>query len=271
MAELRVVDDAERERVREGLTRYKEQHGGIGDPELQQRIMLALGLGKAALPLSTLQRFLRGKHRTGDVAVRRYKNFLEQVAPAHPTQEYVRSFARLFTAGRPNAGQVRYDLRVRPCEPAPGTPLAFELPINGPDVVGYPYKSASKAAFDTAYSSIDIKTKPGTTVFAVSETIRPQAVNPRHAAPIGHDSQQERKGVLMPWNYPDFLIVSSGRFETKLYMLKAVSGVASTFEGVALVSHCVAVSKFEIRGIVWNPAFEIQMSLERSGGGRYKP
>ena len=81
MAELPVVDKEERERIRNGFKRYKEQHGGIGDPELHQRIMFTLGLLDAQVPLSTLQRFVRGTHRTDDIMVRRYAKFLSIVAP----------------------------------------------------------------------------------------------------------------------------------------------------------------------------------------------
>jgi hypothetical protein len=81
MPELPVVDKAERERVRHGLKEYKELHGGIGDPELQQRIMYSLGCSDSAVPLSTLQRFIKGSHRTDDLMVRRYAKFLSIVAP----------------------------------------------------------------------------------------------------------------------------------------------------------------------------------------------
>lgn len=87
MPELPVVDKEERERVRSGLKRYKELHGGIGDPELQQRMMFALGCGESSVPLSTLQRFVRGSHRTDDTAVRRYAKFLAIVAPPGLAEE----------------------------------------------------------------------------------------------------------------------------------------------------------------------------------------
>jgi hypothetical protein len=79
MATLPVVDDHERNRIREALVRYKRAQGDIGDPELHQRMMYVLKCLDAQLPLSTLQRFLRGKHRTADAMVRKYKAFLSQV------------------------------------------------------------------------------------------------------------------------------------------------------------------------------------------------
>lgn len=79
MAELPVVDDEERERLRAAFKRYKKQHGRIGDPALLERIKYKLPHYEGSL--STLQRFMRGRHRTDDYDVRRYREFLQQVAP----------------------------------------------------------------------------------------------------------------------------------------------------------------------------------------------
>lgn len=79
MAKLPVVDDNQRQGIREALAHYKKQHGNVGDPELQQRIMYVLGLTDAEMPLSTLQRFMKNKVRTDDRMVRRYLAFLGKV------------------------------------------------------------------------------------------------------------------------------------------------------------------------------------------------
>lgn len=76
MPKLPVVSDLDRSRVREALKNYKRAHGNIGDPELHQRMMFVLELRDEELPRSTLQRFLRGKHRTEDRMVRKYDAFL---------------------------------------------------------------------------------------------------------------------------------------------------------------------------------------------------
>lgn len=79
MAKLPVLGDHERDRVREALKRYKHAQGNIGDPELHQRMMHVLKCLDEHLPLSTLQRFLKGTHRTADRMVLKYKAFLDQV------------------------------------------------------------------------------------------------------------------------------------------------------------------------------------------------
>lgn len=82
MAKLPVLGDHERDRVREALKRYKHAQGDIGDPELHQRMMHVLKCLDEHLPLSTLQRFLKGTHRTADRMVLKYKAFLDQTPKA---------------------------------------------------------------------------------------------------------------------------------------------------------------------------------------------
>lgn len=55
-------DGAERERIRAALRRYMRKHG-IGAPALQYRI-IETDPRKREIPLSTLQRFILGKHHT---------------------------------------------------------------------------------------------------------------------------------------------------------------------------------------------------------------
>jgi len=81
MPNLIIIDETERQRIREALKSYKRLHGKIGDPALQERMKMILGVREEQLSLSTLQRFLRGKGRTDDFMVRRYQKFLELVAP----------------------------------------------------------------------------------------------------------------------------------------------------------------------------------------------
>jgi hypothetical protein len=149
----------------------------------------------------------------------------------------------------------------------PGTPPTFELPVNGPDIVVYPYKSASTAPFDKAYSTLVIKPVRGAGVLNVSETILPPRQSERHLPPIGSEGQAPRKGLLIPWKHPEFLIVSRGRRETMLYMLKLVPDMPATFQGLALSAHCAAISNWYIRGISWQPAFEIRMTPARDNKG----
>ena len=101
MKEMPVVDDAERELIRGALKRYKQQHGRIGNPELHQRMLYALfgdeaSAHESALSLSTLQRFLRGAHRTDDRVVLRYRRFLERAAPPEGAEEFAKEFLKYF-------------------------------------------------------------------------------------------------------------------------------------------------------------------------------
>src|SRR5262245_3276128 len=117
MAEPLGIDEAERERVRSALKSYKELHG-IGDPLLLKHIMKALNL---PLDLSTLQRFLRGKHRTDDIPVHRYRRFLQLAAPPPPGAELAKAFRAFLplSLSPPKRGEVsalagKYRSFVRP-------------------------------------------------------------------------------------------------------------------------------------------------------------
>ncbi len=68
-------DQQERERIRRSLRRYMEEHR-IGTPTLQLRIIEA-DARQRELPLSTLQRFVAGSHRTMDSYVDMCRRFLE--------------------------------------------------------------------------------------------------------------------------------------------------------------------------------------------------
>lgn len=94
MAELAVVDDKERERIREALKQYKSSHGNIGDSKLYERMYYVLDPQHLVyLSQSTMQRFIRGTGRTTDEAVWALKKFVERVMPAGPSGELAKSFA----------------------------------------------------------------------------------------------------------------------------------------------------------------------------------
>lgn len=77
---MSTYDQKERERIRRSLRRYMEQHR-IGTPTLQFRIIEADARGRE-LPLSTLQRFVAGSHRTSDAYVDMCRQFLESAGMA---------------------------------------------------------------------------------------------------------------------------------------------------------------------------------------------
>ena len=83
MAELAVVDEEERDRIRASLKQYKATHGNIGDTKLFDRMYYVLDPQHLVyLSQSTMQRFIRGKGRTSDEAVWAIKKFLERVQPS---------------------------------------------------------------------------------------------------------------------------------------------------------------------------------------------
>ena len=71
-------DKQEREAIQRALRRYMDEHR-IGTPTLQLRIMEADEPHRRELPLSTLQRFITGSHRTSDAYVGMCRRFLESV------------------------------------------------------------------------------------------------------------------------------------------------------------------------------------------------
>jgi hypothetical protein len=90
-------DQQERERVRRSLRRYMEEHR-IGTPTLQLRIIEA-DARQRELPLSTLQRFITGSHRTSDAYVDMCRRFLESVGVEGETADFAAVMAGQFGGG----------------------------------------------------------------------------------------------------------------------------------------------------------------------------
>lgn len=90
-----VLDERERDRIRSALKAYKSSHG-IGDPALHKRMLNLLNCLDSEVPLPTLQRFLRGTHRTDDGMVRRYIKFLELAAPTPPYEKMGEALAEFY-------------------------------------------------------------------------------------------------------------------------------------------------------------------------------
>ncbi|WP_257315974.1 hypothetical protein [Shinella pollutisoli] len=91
-------DDAERGRIRAALRRYLAQNG-IGAPKLRDLIADANGLafrkdGGEPIALSTVQRFITGKHRVNDSFVRLCARFAEGL----PGDDPVAVFGEQLTA-----------------------------------------------------------------------------------------------------------------------------------------------------------------------------
>jgi hypothetical protein len=128
-------DEHARDRIRRGLLRYMEQHR-IGTPRLRERIMKADKRARE-LPLSNLQRFLAGTHRTFDTYVGMCRAFLEaegkSLTPAFG--EALALFLRrpeptLETDGERSGEQALGDLVDK---------FETRITASSPDVTGAPY------------------------------------------------------------------------------------------------------------------------------------
>jgi hypothetical protein len=213
MAELPVVDNAERERVRSGLKRYKELHGGIGDPELQQRIMFALNCGESSVPLSTLQRFIRGTHRTDDVMVRRYRKFLSKVAPPLASDELGAALAKFLMPVLEEAGwQGKFAGEYRTYVEAAKT------------------KPGAKAKFSAGCSVVRLKAAENTAYLHATEFI----IDPEQQD--GKEAQASwlgNTGVFTPVGSDQYLMIVRSILEVRVYMLRKVLNEPLTLHGHA--------------------------------------
>lgn len=95
-------DLAARERIRRRLRRYMEAHK-IGTPALKSRIEEADVPHHRELPLSTLQRFVTGKHRTLDAYVGMFSNFLDKQDEEPDDEDFGEALTAFLRA--PEAGE----------------------------------------------------------------------------------------------------------------------------------------------------------------------
>jgi hypothetical protein len=211
MAELPVVDKGERERVRSGLKRYKEMHGGIGDPELQQRIMFALGCRESAVPLSTLQRFIRGTHRTDDAMVRRYRMFLSKVAPPAASDELGAALAKfLMPALEEHGWQAKFAGEYRTYVEAA--------------------KQSGKPKFSAGCSVVRLKAAENTAYLHATEFV----IDPEQQDGKESDvSWLGNTGIFTPVGSDQYLMFVRSVLETRVYMLRKVLDNPLTLHGHA--------------------------------------
>ena len=123
-----VYDERARERIRARLIRYMERHK-IGVPTLKDRIERADERGRE-FPLSTLQRFLRGSHRTMEMYVTLCTQFLDGLDEPMEPADFARALAAFLPSQEP-ATQLRelsgqYDAAVLPAEAAPLTKVRYD-------------------------------------------------------------------------------------------------------------------------------------------------
>lgn len=125
----KVFDEAGRTRVRAALRRYMTDHG-IGVPTLRTRIIEADKPRHRDIPLTTLQRFLRDKHRTSDHHVALCDTFLDAVGASSAGPDFAQAVAAFYAPGAEKAGERLAGLV--------GNYVGSELPIADVDPVRPP-------------------------------------------------------------------------------------------------------------------------------------
>lgn len=137
-------DRAERERLRRRLLDYMDSQQ-IGVPSLQQRLASATGRSAQEIPLSTLQRFLAGRHRTNDVFVKICQTFVLGLSAPEGYAAFGEALSGFYRAGEGEsvsgaatcarlAGEFRVFRRGNDGEPASGSfaVIAFAAVANAP-------------------------------------------------------------------------------------------------------------------------------------------
>lgn len=267
MGKLHVVDKAERESIRHALKRYKEMHGGIGDPELQQRISLALDLDSSGVPLATLQRFLRGKGRTEDLMVRRYQKFLSIVAPPASADEVGTALAAFLRVNRREEGWIShlggyYRAYVRPYTPLEDPSPAGDsgdLKANAAKVYASYHARENTPPFEMPYSILKFEAGGSPDCMNVKESIfnpgrEPTALSFPDALPAAVNT-----GVITPVDRSEFLIIVRSFLRAHLYAVSVFHDEPLTLRGVAIELSRGLQSAVYSAKTLWNPVFEIEL------------
>jgi hypothetical protein len=276
-AKPNVFDEAEREQIRGALKRYKAANR-IGDPGLQQNMLAAFSMApdfvkkveSGFVPLKTLQRFLKGAHRTEDAMILRYRKFLELVRTPPPyeimgeaivvfyanaptgedrsafNETVARSFARIYRCY--TRGERRY-LEGAGSLDYPDFPIPADDPYAPP--------------FHIPYSLLQVEPLAGTPFLKVSERV----VNPNRDDLITEIETQPGaggtlyEGVLAITDTPQVYVITLRAVDTftfypRFYLLYGVdhrNAAASVLEG-----SCVTVSE-DVSARQLCEAFEVKL------------
>jgi hypothetical protein len=276
MAKSNVVDEAEREQIRGALKRYKAANR-VGDPALQQHMLSAFRnaesftkkLEDEFVPLKTLQRFLKGAHRTEDRMILRYRKFLELVRTP-PPYEIMGEAIALFYANAPT-GERRPAFNERVASSFARTYrcytrgersyLAGSEPIEFPDFP-IPPDDPYAQPFHIPYALLQVEPLAGTPFLKVSERV----VNPHRDSLITEIDTRIRsgdssyEGVLAISDTPQVYVITLRAIHTftfypRFYLLYGIdhrNAAASVLEGSCVtVSHDVSARNlceaFEVR------------------------
>jgi hypothetical protein len=255
---LLTIDDAERERIRHGLNRYKELHGGIGDPELCERIVAATNL---PVRLSTLQRFLKGKHRTDDAAVHRYKKFLQMVAPPPAEDELGRALLTFFHVQPGADGDLSAMAGVYATRTRPYVGLGLSLPEH--IAAWRPVRDPSRAC-TAPWSTIRLTAESGTPFLQVREhVVQPRFDTLEKKLNLRSDLSSYwmgNTGILLPVSKAEYLMMVRSFLEARVYLLRKEPGDSVVLRGVVFQSSGVVLTPWTHK----QPAFEIEMTRDAS-------
>ncbi|MGE0769891.1 MAG: hypothetical protein AB7L90_25925 [Hyphomicrobiaceae bacterium] len=277
------IDEAERERVRAALERYKSDHGGIGNPELQARMVAFLVCEDSDVPLSTLQRFMKGTHRTSDEMIRRYQNFLNEAA-ASPPYETMGEAIVSFYSNTLKANQYaqlkgiipsRFARRYRVYAKGIRKYLDPEKPV--------PYKGVPvfdpplAPAFHIPYSWLETTPLAGTPFLRVIERVVNETRNPlvtEIEENLGTVVQAVFEGVLgFASERQIFVATLRGahplRFFPRLYLLynaRSADPDKAVIDGAASLSAKIAPS-----AIRWKPSRSDSFLSSTATGTRHRP
>lgn len=265
MAQRRpAYNETERERIRRGMLRYKDQHE-VGVPTLQLRIAEAMGDSPDRVPLKSLQRFLAATHRTDDALVGHCAGFLSKVAPPPaedelgaalaaflgPDAQDLRRFAGVYRSGlRPFRQQAAPPARARPMVVTTGQ-------------IGLGRLAAVQApAFEMPWSTLTLEQAAHEGFLRAIETVfAPQAED---AGTAGEDPPPERKswlgntGIFVPCGGSGYLLMVRSYIDARFYFLTAVSEDGAAFHGTMMTGDGLLPLPALRAPDVWRPDFEVR-------------
>lgn len=233
MAELPVADEAERERIRRGLLRYKEMHR-IGDPELCERMKyLGIIVGRR-----TLHRFITGVGRTEDKRVRRCAKFLSEVAPPPVEDSLGASLAKFLGARLEEKGWSdryagTYRSFMRPYAPEASAQAGVAPAAEGKR--GAASRSGETHGFKAQCSILRLEQASDPTFLRATETLYVDGKPPPdHERRFGEQPWLGNTGVFIPVGLRHYLLMVRSVTDVRIYDLRKLSNDPLVLHGYAL-------------------------------------
>jgi hypothetical protein len=250
LAMLQAIDEAERERIRHALKRYKALHGSIGDPLLCERIEEAI---KLPVRLSTLQRFLKGKHRTDDIAVHRLRKFLTMVAPPAAEDDLGKALSNFLPFQRKNADAHAamagiYTTRTQPHAGLPGG--------RNPHFPTWSTDLGCRPACTMNWSRIELRPDTDPIFLRATELVFDPEL--KHPGKLQFTAGLGNTGLFVPIGYAEYLMMVRSFIDARIYLLTRQPGDPLTLRGIVYQS---AGAVFSISSHN-QPALEIEMTKD---------